>query len=171
MTRRGSLAGAVRGPRRATEWFRSPNISTATQLAAATFIFDLSFEASELAKRPFTITRTVGSIWVVSDQSAAFEFPFGALGMQLVSDKAVATGATALPDPITQEASDAWFVYQAFVAQGGTIQGRPAYRYDFDSRAQRKVEDGFDIAVMLANADAADGLQYLLKFRLLIKVA
>jgi len=98
------------------------------------------------------------------------EDPFGAVGMQVVSQKAVATGVTALPDPITQEDSDAWFMYKSFAATGFPIVGNPINRYDFDSRAQRIVEDGSDIAVMVTNASAAAGLAYVLKFRILVRV-
>jgi len=160
----------VRSKRRATEWFASVDITGSTVLAAATFVFTASFSTAELAKRPFTITRTIGGIWVASDQVAALEFPFGAMGMQVVSEKAVATGATALPDPITEEASDAWFVYQSFAVAGGPIDGSGGVWFPFDSRAQRKVEDGSDVAVMVTNADANFGLRFILKFRLLIKV-
>ena len=156
--------------RRATEWFGSADITGSTVLAAATFTFAQSLTAAELAKRPFTITRTVGQIWVASDQVAALEFPFGALGFQVVSDKAVATGATALPDPITEKSSDTWFTYQSFAAAGGPIDGSGGTIFDFDSRAQRKVEDGSDVAVMVTNADANFGLRFILQFRLLIKV-
>ena len=95
--------------RRKTEWFPSADVTALTSLAPATFNFDQSLTAVELAKRPFTVTRTIGSIWVRSDQVAAVEDPFGAVGFTVVSDKAIATGVTALPDPITQEGSDAWF--------------------------------------------------------------
>ena len=159
------------GARRMTEWLSSVNVTARTALPAGTFIFDQSLSAAELAKRPFTVTRTIGSLYVVSDQVAAFETPFGALGFIVVSDKASATGATAVPDPITEEASDGWFVYKSWAAEADTLRGQEVYRYDFDSRAQRKVEDGSDIAVVMSNASAADGARYILKFRMLIKVA
>ena len=118
--------------------------------------------------------RTVGSIWIRSDQQAASEDPFGALGAQVVSEKAVATGVTALPDPITQEADDRWFLYKAVHGQitfaDATGFANTTERYDFDSRAMRKVEDGEDVAFMIANASAGDGLVFVLKFRMLIKV-
>ncbi len=166
---RRSFSGR-RSPGRLTEWFGSADISAATALAAATFNFSQSLTATELAKRPFTVTRTIGSIWVASDQNAQFEDAFGAIGFIVVSDKAVATGVTALPDPITQESSDEWFVYRAFKAGiQGTLQ--EFTEHQFDSRAQRKVGDGEDIAVMVANAHSAHALDFILKFRLLVKLS
>ena len=154
-----------------TEWFASADVTDFTNLSAGSFAFDQSLSTVELAKRPFTVTRTVGSIWVKSDQVAALEFPFGAIGMQVVSEKAAATGVTALPDPITQEASDEWFTYRAFAVGGGTVSGAPVMEYAFDSRGQRKVQDGEDLAVMVTNASATDGVLYVLKFRILVRLS
>ena len=168
---RGRRSVGRAGPARKTEWLASVNVTARTALPAGTFIFDQSLSALELAKRPFTITRTIGSVWVVSDQVAAFETPFGALGMLVVSDKASATGATAVPDPITQEASDSWFMYKSWVAEADVLRGQEVYMFDFDSRAQRKVQDGEDIAVVISNASAADGARYIIKFRMLIKLS
>ncbi len=165
----------IRGKRRETEWFASANSTAPLALPASSFVFDQSLTTAEKAKRPFTVTRTVGSFWVRTDQVASTEDPFGAIGFMVVSDKASATGVTALPDPITQEASDEWFVYQAwaagliFASSTGITEGLREYK--FDSRAQRKVQDGEDIVVMVANASAADGCSYIVKFRLLIKVS
>ena len=168
---RRSSAVAVRGPRRKTEWFPSADITGFTTLGAATFVVSQSLTAGELAKRPFTVVRTVGSIWITSDQVAASETPFGAVGFIVVSDKAVATGATAIPDPITQEGSDEWFTYTQFAAQGGPLSGRQISEYKFDSRAMRKVEDGEDIVIVVSNAHATAGLDFGIKFRLLVKLA
>ena len=90
----------------------SQQLESLATLPANTFIIDGSMSAAELAKRPFTVTRTVGMISVQSDQNVAVEIPFGAFGMRVVSDKAVATGAAAIPDPVTQVSDDAWYVYQ-----------------------------------------------------------
>ena len=156
---------------RLTEWFGSADATAFTSLGAGTFTFHQEFAAPALAKRPFTIMRTVGSIWVGSDQVAAAEQPFGAMGFQIVSEKAATTGATALSDPITEEDSDAWYTYKAFAAQGGPIQGNPWYTYDFDSRGQRRVEDGFTFALMVSNASAAFGMNFLVKFRMIVKLS
>ncbi len=166
--RRAPSGGAVR--RRQTEWFASVDITGATALPAASFIFSQSLSAIELAKRPFTIVRTVGVLLAEGDQIAANEQAFGAVGAMVVSEKAIATGVTAIPDPITQEASDEWFLYKTFGAFSNPLM-RDMFVFEFDSRAQRKVQDGEDIAFMVANASAANGLNFILKFRLLVKLS
>ena len=160
-----------RSPGRLTEWFGSADSTGVAALAAASFTLNQSLTAVELAKRPFTVTRTVGSIWVSSDQVAAPEVPFGALGFIVVSEKASATGVTAVPDPITQEASDDWFVYQSILGFGDATVQRPMTEYKFDSRGQRKVEDGQDIVIMIANASSTDGMFFIVKFRMLVKLS
>ncbi len=159
-----------RSPGRLTEWFGDPFQTVETALPANTFIVVSSLTAAGLAKRPFTITRTVGNIFVRAESEILGTEPFGAIGFIVVSDKAVATGPTALPDPITQEGSDEWFTYLSFAAGGSVGGGAPLMAFPFDSRAQRKVQDGEDIAVMVSNASVADAMQFIVKFRLLIKV-
>ncbi len=170
-----SSRGISRGVRRKTDWLGSADIVDVTTLPAASFVVTQSLTAVELAKRPFTIVRTVGSIWLASDQSGAVEFPFGAVGFIVVSEKASALGATAIPDPITQESSDEWFAYTAMAASGNSaaagIVSQPLMEYKFDSRAMRKVQDGEDIVVVVANASATDGAAFILKFRMLIKLS
>jgi len=171
--RRGATFGVRGGARgRLTEWFPSADVTGEASLAAGTFVFLQSLTAAELAKRPFTVTRTVGNIWVRSDQVAAQELVFGAIGFIVVSDKAIALGATAIPDPITQEGSDEWFAYRSFGigADAGGL-GSPVGEFAFDSRAQRKVADGEDIAVVVTNADATHGMQFVVKFRILVKLS
>ncbi len=94
--------------------------------------------------------------------------------MDVVSEPARIVGVTAVPAPILDEDSDLFFVYQPVVsdilvatAVGHAQAGRV---FEFDSRAQRKVEDGQAIVVSLENASAAHGAQYIVKFRMLLKL-
>ena len=163
-----------RSPGRLTEWFGvSPFQTVETPLGASTGLIALVMVAAELAKRPFTITRTVGLLTVQSDQNAAVEFPFGAFGALVVSDKAIATGFTAVPDPVTESESDAWFLYQSWSCEGSasTNVGRPVQQFAFDSRAQRKVQDGEQFAFVIANSSAADGVNFFLNMRMLVKLS
>ncbi len=171
-----SFAGRV-GERRKTEWLASADATGTTNLGAATKILDQSLTTVEKAKLPFTVVRVRGMVYVQSDQVAADEEQFGAVGFAVVSDLAVAAGIASIPDPISNENSDLWFVHQFFFAGtragGGAGTGVPTLNgvtFPFDSKAMRKVEEGSDIAVVLSNADAAFGLQYIVKFRLLIKL-
>ena len=165
--------GGRRSPGRLTEWFAASFATSETALAASSFVVVISYTAAALAKRPFTITRTIGSLYVASDQSAAVEFPSGAVGGIIVSDKAIALGATAIPDPVTQGNSDEWFMYQNFAVTGSASNagGRDLLAFPFDSRAQRKVVDGEDVAFVVSNASAADGLVFFLELRQLIKLS
>ncbi len=162
-----------RSPGRLTEWASDPFGTDFRSLAASSFVIVSSLDAAGLAKRPFTITRTVGSLYVVSDQLAAPEFPFGAVGGMVVSEKAVATGATAVSDPVTQASSDEWFMYQNFAVLGESGGGARygLSRFEFDSRAQRKVQDGEDFVFVVANASATDGMQFFLLLRTLVKLS
>ncbi len=168
---RRSFGGARRSSGRLTEWFADTFAASETALAASSFVILSSLSAAGLAKRPFTITRTVGTLFVYSDQVAAFEAPFGAVGGMVVSAKAVATGATAIPDPVTEGSSDEWFMYQNFAAQGDGLTGRPQYMFGFDSRAQRKVQDGEDFVFVLANANSVDGMNFIFNVRTLVKLS
>lgn len=162
-----------RSPGRLTEWGALAFGSDVVALGANTVLLHGVFSAGALAKRPFTIIRLVGSMMVQSDQNAAVENPFGAWGASIVTDEAVAVGVTAVPDPTSNPDSDLFFAYQSFAAEGSTSTnvGRPVNFQTFDFRSQRKVQDGQDIAVVVANASAADGLTFLLQFRFLMKLS
>ena len=173
MVRRSSGLTRGRSQGRLTEWFGTVFGTDVINLPAASGLIALVMTAAELAKRPFTITRTVGLLSVQSDQNAAIENPFGALGGLVVSEKAIATGFTAVPDPVTESDSDLWFLYQSFAAEGSasTNVGRPVQEYLLDSRAQRKVQDGEEFAFVIANSSAADGLNFFLNLRILVKLS
>ena len=169
---RRSFGGARRSPGRLTEWFGSPFQVDADTLAAGAFVVQVTMTAAGLAKRPFTITRSVGMISIFSDQAGAIEHPLGAVGGIVVSDKAVATGATAIPDPVTEVSSDSWFMYQSFVGpQSTALDGPGPQHFPIDSRAQRKVGDGEQFAVVIANPSSVDGLRFIFNMRFLIKLS
>ena len=161
------------GTRRQTLWLASTAETGVSGLAANTIVFDQSLTTAEKARRPFTVVRTRGRLWVQSDQASGNEEPLGALGFAVVSDQAVTIGVTALPAPILDQASDLWFVWEPWAASvkvataASIMQGFSEYA--IDSKAMRKVEEGQDIVVMLQNNSAAHGMQYILEFRLLIK--
>ncbi len=170
---RRSSGGFRRSPGRLTEWFSSSFVDVESPLAANSGVILASLTATGLAKRPFTVTRTIGNLWVASDQNAAIEFPSGAVGCMVVSEKASTLGFTAVPDPVTESSSDEWLMYEDWAVEGSTSTnvGRPVTRISFDSRAQRKVQDGEDIVFVLANASATDGIFYHFRFRQLMKLS
>ena len=166
-------AGFVRsGPVRQTEWLAREFSTDAITVPLLTFQIDSSMDAVEKAKLPFTITRTIGVLSIFGDQAGAIEHPFGALGGLVVSDKASALGATAVPDPVTEAASDLWFMYQSFVGpQTTALDGPGPTSWMIDSRAQRKVQEGEDIVFVIANPNSVDGFRYVFNYRLLIKLS
>ena len=160
------------GPRRNTEWLALEYSGTENALPGASRVQIASLDATEKGKLPFTVTRTIGNLWVRSDQVAASEQVFGALGACIVNDAANTIGITALPDPVTDFASDVWFLYVPFAASfqftGLTEQ---IYYRQFDSKAQRKVQEGEDIVFTIANAAGGGiGLEWNVQFRMLIKL-
>ena len=170
---RRSFGGGRRSPGRLTEWIGRGFNTDGVALAASTVVIDSSFNAAALAKLPFTITRVVGLLSIQSDQNAAIELVFGALGFAVVSDQAVAAGVASVPNPVTDVSSDLWHVYQSFAAEGSasTNVGRPIQHFAFDSRAQRKVEQGMDCVAVIANSSNTDGLTYVLNYRMLLKLS
>ena len=165
----------VRGPKRQTGWAASSDISAFTALAANTIVLDQTLTEAELIHTvPATIVRTRGLLLVRSDQLGASEIPFGALGMSVVSEQARAVGVTAVPAPITDEDSDLFFVHQFWAVQNRFSSGvgfsQSTTTYAFDSKAMRKVAEGDAVAVVMQNASALAGVDYVLKFRMLFKL-
>ena len=164
--RAGRFPARRQGPRRATEWLASTDKSALQVLAAGAAIFDQFFNILE----PATIVRTRGELWIASDQTSANEGPFGALGMAIVSDEAATVGITALPLPSTNSDSDLFFVHQFFQGYFATGQGKTWQRHTFDSKAMRKVDSSENIVVVLENSQATFGLDFIINFRVLLKL-
>ena len=159
-------------PRRQTEWLAREFVSGFTNIAASSKNLDSVMDTTEKAKLPFTVTRTIGLLTVWSDQVIAFETVNGAVGMAVVTDRATTTGITALPDPVTEANADFWWLYMPFIALGSAAadsSNQHVFQMKIDSRAQRKVEEGQDLAIIVANASTT-GLSYILDYRILIKL-
>ncbi len=150
--------------RRATDW--SGLVSSAyTTLPASSAVLAGTFVLSNPGIGE-TIIRTVGVLSVASDQTAALEPQFGSLGMVVVTDAAGAAGIASIPDPVTEEDDDGWFLFVPFLQQLEGVTGPSSMLYSFDSRGKRRIEEGFQVAVVIANA-AAVGLKWALNFRVL----
>ena len=159
----------VRSAVRQTTWVQSVDNTDHLALAAATSLFDQFFVSGD----PTTIVRTRGLLTVFSDQSVGSETPFGAVGMGIVSDEAAAAGAASIPAPYSNAAWDGWFVHQPFAApmRFADATGFADYSqsYVIDSKAMRKLSPDDTVVVMVENASAADGLLFVLQFRMLFK--
>ena len=107
---------------------------------------------------------------VRTDDDTAAEVGVCAVGSMVVREPARVAGIASLPTPLAENVDDGWYVYQLGGWSGGPIEGEPIRTYQFDSRAQRKVEDGDALVWTLENQSAVFGLSYMLRFRMLIKV-
>ena len=155
----------VARPPRLLSWARSTP-TTQTTVPAANKIFAASATLSNPGIDE-TVRRTRGGIWIQSDQSAAIENQLGALGAIVITDQAASVGITAIPDPITDASDDGWFIWLPFNQSGDLSAGRTGYWHEFDSKAMRKVSEGFQVAFVVANGSASNGLQFSLSFSLL----
>ena len=161
-----------RGTRRMTSWLSVPFTSAVMTATGGTLMVALT--GLEKAKRPFTIVRTRMLISIISDQTAASESQFGAFGMVVTTDQAVASGVGAVPTPVTDAGSDAWFVHQFFHGQftfataSGFAEGGHS-EYQIDSKAMRKVSEDDDVIGVGEFASGSEGLILTISGRLLIK--
>jgi len=87
MARGRVIRPRARGARRMTSWLEIPPSETTLTGAGGTIIASLT--TAEKAKLPFTIVRTHIACQVTSDQIAASETQFSALGGVVVSQQAV----------------------------------------------------------------------------------
>jgi len=175
--RSGFVRPALRqGQRRKSIWIGSADSTAVTNLAAATAVLAQSFTGAQVsALGAFTIVRTRGVMYTKSDTVAAVEEPFGAMSMAVVDEAARSAGIASLNQPIDDESADQFFVYEQWFGGNWSLAAGAAdgrwYVQPFDSKAMRKVEDGQAIVQVVENASASHGVQFILKFRMLIKLA
>ncbi len=118
------------------------------------------------------VRRTRGDYFVGSDQVATTENQMGAWGCIVVTDAAAAAGVASMPGPVTDANDDGWFVWESFVQSSsagavGNIAAWQGVHRPFDSKAMRKIPDGFQTAVICENAHATFGLEFYLGISLL----
>jgi len=106
-----------------------------------------------------------------SDQTGALENWDVALGAAVVTDEALSSGVGSVPNPTTNAGSDAWFIYERlFGTQAIDVNGAIQHvSTKIDSKAARKVEDGFDLAVVVENP-LATGVSVTTFVRVLLKL-
>ena len=93
----------------------------------------------------------------------------------MVSNQVAAIGITVIPTPVTEQASDLFFVHQFGLwsisfASGSGITAPSASVYEIDSKAMRKVSDDQDVAIVVENEDSSFGCQIKVVFRMLLKL-
>jgi len=118
-----------------------------------------------------TVLRTRGAFSVASDQGASSEEQLGAWGMIIVNDLALAAGVASIPGPITDASDDGWFLWQSFQRQGLTSGAITSEQYFFDSKAMRKIREGFGVAIVVENGQAAHGLEFAFGIAMLTSIS
>jgi len=166
VARRALARGRVvtRSSRPGTNWARlAPSDPTTIPFGNKALIASLILSNAGINE---VVRRTRGLLHVTSDQSAAQEEQFGAMGMMIVSDLALAAGAASIPGPVTDANDDAWFVWVPFaqlcavnLGASGVNSLPPGSPYHFDSKVMRRVPEGFGIAVMVENGGSANGIE------------
>ena len=134
------------GRRPGGSWGRANFIGNGVAASTKLFLGSFQLDNAGIAE---TGRRNVGHLSISSDQEAAVETPFAAFGMIVVSDAAAAIGVTAIPGPLTDASDDGWFVWQSAVITQGADTSRASRVFPFDSRGMRRVEQGFQVALML----------------------
>ena len=177
--RRRVAVGRVMAPRRQTLWIGSAFTAAEgqRQLGGSSVVLDQSFTQAQIqAIGPSTIVRTIGELVVQSDQLAASENTFGALGFMVVREQARAAGIASLPTPGLENFDDGffghlyWYTSERFLTAAG-FDGIGYSRYAFDFKSQRKITGDDAIVVTMENgAAAALGINYHLNFRMLLKL-
>ena len=149
---RSRFPGA-RGGRAPTSWARSVEAATVS-VAAATKVHlgTVSLSNPGISE---TVRRTRGLLSVWSDQSAGVEQQLGAFGLLVATDIAIAAGAASLPGPAADASDDGWFVWVPFSMSSSATQPIISVGFDFDSKAMRRIEEGYSAAIMVENASAA----------------
>jgi len=153
---RGRSRNAV-ARRQPTTWTRI--VTQPVVVAAASKVF-LTFLLLNNPGIGETIRRTRGRFYVGADVGI-LENQLGAWGGMVVTDIAAAAGAASLPGPITEANDDGWFMWEGFTQESiSNTGGLPAFVYEFDSKAMRRVEEGSQIVFMVENASATFGLSF-----------
>ncbi len=172
MPRQNTRARSFSTRRRApTSWSRTVSAATLTVAASTKAVFS-TFTLNNPGIGE-TVRRTRGQLWISTDQAAAVEEQAGALGFVVVSDLAIAAGAASIPGPFTDGNDDGWFVWQSFFHSGtanssGMNNGQV---FEFDSKAMRRVEEGFGISIMIENSHSMFGLKAMISIAMLTSIS
>ncbi len=170
MARRASRAGGGQA-RKIVNYTWSPFVTAAPVTIPANTKVLLGFFSLATAFEE-TLVRTRGVLNIESDQAAGIEEQVGAFGFIRVTDQAIAAGAASIPGPVTDGADDGWVVWVPFTqSSSATTLGSVGMggSWVIDSKAQRIVREGQQLAVMIENAHATHGLQVQIALRALAR--
>ena len=115
-----------------------------------------------------TVRRARGSISVSAIAGGDIEV---AMGMVVVSDLALAAGSASIPGPITDGSDDGWFVWTPVVSDSPLSTAAEGHVVEFDSKAMRRIEEGFGVAVMVENQSSVVSVNVHLAFSVLASLS
>ena len=131
-----------RAPKRKTVWVGTAS-SASVAVASAASVIHSSFVPSALSMLAPTIVRVRGFFSIFPSVLTADLTWFGAYGLCIVSDEALAIGTTAIPRPHDDDDWPGWLVHGYF---GGHVEADAAgplltqpTSFSVDSKAMRKV--------------------------------
>ena len=136
-------------------------VPAASKVLLGTLVLSTAFEE--------TLTRARGRYSVSSDQAAAIEEQVGAIGLIRVTDLAVTAGVTSIPSPVFDGSDDGWSLWSGFSQSRTVADAFNSETYEVDSKAQRIVRQGQQLALVVENGHATDGLRIMVSFRFLAR--
>jgi len=160
--------------RRSTVWLaQKPLIDVAAAADSATFISALDTFGKSLL--PFTIVRTHVALRVRSDQLSASESYQMGFGGSVVSDQATTIGITAIPNPISDQNSDLFFIHrlefgELLLASAVGFEENGAKTIQIDSKAMRKVGPEEDVVFCMETGSVSGGIIVTTGIRMLVKL-
>ena len=141
--------GFSHGARRTTSWIGPAEqgyVSVAT--TGATLVASLSSSNLDTG----TIIRTRGQVSVGPQDVTADLAIVGAFGIGMVSTQAFGIGITAIPHPFRDADWDGWMVWRSFSYQfefqDATGVNFPAWDFEVDSKAMRKLEGDYTMVLV-----------------------
>jgi len=144
--------GFTRGQRQPTNWARTVTADT-TIAGGVSFLLTTVVLSNPGINE--TIRRTRGRIFIRSNDIATNDSLLGVFAAAVVTDRAIGVGAGSLPRPSTDASDDGWFVWLPLAWHGSiAIAGNGWQGFEFDSKAMRRVEEGYGIAFLVENVSA-----------------
>ena len=175
------------GSRRKTSWGAGPKTGTAglPVVIAATGV-QLGGVTSVPTADGTTLVRLRGEMLIrLLTASSLDDGFFGAVGVGIFTDAALAVGVTAVQSPITDEFWDGWLWHRYFTCISGGVVGTGAatadnqqgstgmaLRVEVDSKAMRKIAVGTALAVVYESTEQGGAtLSWAFNSRTLSKLA
>ena len=147
-----------RRPRAPTTWARSVAVGYTLLSPSSRLVTDFIVLSNPGIGE--TIRRTRGLLSIKTDDPSALEDQVGAFGAVIVSDSAATAGVGSIPTPVTEASDDGWFVWMPFLGSTKIVGEAGVINYEYDSKAMRRVEEGFVAAFVIENSSTTDGLLF-----------